>query len=208
MEEKYIYAIISGLTGATLVYLWLKQKMSTQVATLETKLSAATDTISRGEKTLSTAQEENDSLSSQIQNIQKIQASLEAEVSSLNDYLARSEKNNEATQQKLESKTVLAEKLNAQVVGLSAANENLEEKLATQKAEIEAMGEKFNTEFKNIASRILETNTTKFATQNKEQLQTILEPLGKNISEFKSKVEEVYDKEAKERFSLGEKVKN
>jgi DNA recombination protein RmuC len=31
--------------------------------------------------------------------------------------------------------------------------------------------------------------------------------LGKNISEFKTKVEEVYDKESKERFSLGEKVK-
>jgi DNA recombination protein RmuC len=31
--------------------------------------------------------------------------------------------------------------------------------------------------------------------------------LGKNITEFKTKVEEVYDKESKERFSLGEKVK-
>jgi len=207
MEEKYIYAIVSGLIGAVLVYLWLKQKMSTQVATLETKLSTATDAIAQGKSALSAAQQENESLSSQIQNIHKNQARLEAEVSSLNDSLARSENSNEAIQEKLDSKTALAENLNVQVAGLSAVNESLEEKLATQKAEIEAMGEKFNTEFTNIANKILETNTTKFATQNKEQLQTILEPLGKNISEFKTKVEEVYDKEAKERFSLGEKVK-
>jgi DNA recombination protein RmuC len=42
---------------------------------------------------------------------------------------------------------------------------------------------------------------------NKTNLTSILEPLGKNITEFKTKVEEVYDKESKERFSLGEKVK-
>jgi DNA recombination protein RmuC len=34
-----------------------------------------------------------------------------------------------------------------------------------------------------------------------------LEPLGQNITAFKTKVEEVYDKESKERFSLGERVK-
>ena len=35
----------------------------------------------------------------------------------------------------------------------------------------------------------------------------ILEPLGKNITEFKTKVEEVYQKESEQRFSLGERVK-
>jgi len=72
---------------------------------------------------------------------------------------------------------------------------------------MEEMGKKFNTEFENIASKILESKSEKFTEINKTNLQSILEPLGKNISEFKTKVEEVYDKEAKERFSLGEKVK-
>jgi DNA recombination protein RmuC len=88
-----------------------------------------------------------------------------------------------------------------------ANNQSLNEKLQTQKDEIEALGKKFNTEFENIANRILETKTEKFTELNKNNLKTILEPLGKNISDFKTKVEEVYDKESKERFSLGEKVK-
>ena len=66
---------------------------------------------------------------------------------------------------------------------------------------------KFNTEFENIANKILEQKTEKFTLQNKTQLEEILKPLGENIHSFKQKVEEVYDKESKERFSLGERVK-
>ena len=85
--------------------------------------------------------------------------------------------------------------------------EALEEKLNTQKEELEELGKKLKTEFENIANGILETKTEKFTELNKKNIADILEPLGNNLREFKTKVEEVYDKESKERFSLGEKVK-
>jgi DNA recombination protein RmuC len=88
-----------------------------------------------------------------------------------------------------------------------AKNETLNEKLDNQKKEMEELGKKFNTEFENIANKILETKSEKFTELNKTNLKNILEPLGKNIDEFKKTVNETYDKEAKERFSLGEKVK-
>ena len=89
----------------------------------------------------------------------------------------------------------------------TANNEALQEKLNTQKEEIEALNKKFNLEFENIANRILDTKTEKFTELNKANLNLILEPLGKNITEFKTKVEEVYQKESEQRFSLGERVK-
>lgn len=89
----------------------------------------------------------------------------------------------------------------------NANNKALNEKLETQKAEMEELGKKFNLEFENIANKIFDSKTEKFTELNKTNLKTILEPLGKNITEFKTKVEEVYEKESKERFSLGEKVK-
>lgn len=89
----------------------------------------------------------------------------------------------------------------------TANNEALQEKLKTQKEEIESLNKKFTTEFENIANRILETKTEKFTELNKANLNSILEPLGKNITEFKTKVEEVYQKESEQRFSLGERVK-
>jgi DNA recombination protein RmuC len=90
---------------------------------------------------------------------------------------------------------------------LKAKNAMLFEKLQIQKNDMEEMGKKFNLEFENIANKILETKTEKFTDLNHRNLKTILEPLGQNITAFKTKVEEVYDKESKERFSLGEKVK-
>jgi DNA recombination protein RmuC len=69
------------------------------------------------------------------------------------------------------------------------------------------MGKKFNTEFENIANKIFETKSEKFTKLNSDSLKNILEPLGKNIKDFKDKVEDVYNKESKERFSLGVEVK-
>jgi DNA recombination protein RmuC len=79
--------------------------------------------------------------------------------------------------------------------------------LEKQKEIIDNLNTKFNIEFENIANKILEQKTEKFTTQNKVQLEEILKPLGENILNFRQKVEEVYDKESKERFSLGERVK-
>lgn len=89
----------------------------------------------------------------------------------------------------------------------NAQNESLKEKLELQKNEMEVLGKKFNTEFENIANKILDTKTEKFTSLNQANLKNILDPLGKNIDEFRKQVDEVYKAESKERFSLGEKVK-
>ena len=89
----------------------------------------------------------------------------------------------------------------------TANNQSLQEKLNTQKEEIESLNKKFTLEFENIANRILEAKSERFTELNKTNLNSILEPLGKNITEFKTKVEDIYQKESQQRFSLGEKVK-
>jgi DNA recombination protein RmuC len=50
--------------------------------------------------------------------------------------------------------------------------------------------EHLTASFKNLASQILEDNSEKFKKQNKEQLGSLLNPLGKEIEDFKKKVEE------------------
>jgi DNA recombination protein RmuC len=77
-----------------------------------------------------------------------------------------------------------------------------------QKKEMEAIRKQFNLEFEQIASKILEEKSEKFTNLNKYNLDAILRPLGENINSFRKKVEEVYITEAKERFSLGQEVKN
>lgn len=107
----------------------------------------------------------------------------------------------------LAKKTTEYHTANEELATLKANNNSLQEKLETQKKEIEDLGKKFNLEFQAIANKILEEKTQKFTNVNKESLETILKPLGENLDKFKKQVEETYDKEAKERFSLGEQVK-
>ena len=90
---------------------------------------------------------------------------------------------------------------------LSAKNENLLTLLETQKAEVAKMQELAKNEFQNLANKILEEKSEKFTALNQNNLKNILEPFQEKIAELRNKVGETYDNESKERFSLGEKVK-
>ena len=67
--------------------------------------------------------------------------------------------------------------------------------------------EKLKEQFKLLASEILELNSKKLTEQNKQSLETVLSPVKVQLSEFKKKVEDVYDKEAKDRSILQHELK-
>ncbi|HJX70511.1 MAG TPA: DNA recombination protein RmuC [Bacteroidales bacterium] len=83
----------------------------------------------------------------------------------------------------------------------------LEEKLLEHRKEFEDLQARFTIEFKNLANEILEEKSKKFTEQNKTNLNDILKPLGEKIKDFEKKVEEVYDKESQQRYSLKEEVR-
>lgn len=89
---------------------------------------------------------------------------------------------------------------------LSTLLESANEKMATQKQEIELIGEKFRFEFRNLAQGILDEKTAKFTEVNEEKMKAILDPLKTELIDFKKKVDDTYDKESKERFTLGKEV--
>ncbi|MEO9210037.1 MAG: DNA recombination protein RmuC, partial [Ginsengibacter sp.] len=87
-----------------------------------------------------------------------------------------------------------------------AAIENANEKLLAQKEELNQIGEKFKFEFRNLAQSIMEEKTAKFTEVNEQKMNAILNPLKTQLTDFKQKVEDTYDKESKERFSLEKEV--
>lgn len=80
-------------------------------------------------------------------------------------------------------------------------------KLTEQKADIEQLQDKFKAEFKNLANEIFEDKSKRFSEQNIQNISQILNPLGDKIKDFEKKVEETYDRESQQRFSLKEEVK-
>lgn len=83
----------------------------------------------------------------------------------------------------------------------------LEERLQNQKQEIETLHKQFNLEFENIANKIFQQKTESFNKLSTEKLTLLLKPFDENLKEFRHQVNEVYDKESKQRFSLEEKIK-
>ncbi|WP_082498299.1 DNA recombination protein RmuC [Chryseobacterium sp. Leaf180] len=93
--------------------------------------------------------------------------------------------------------------LKAEFAKVSAENTFLK----AQKEEFKKIQDEGKIHFENLANRILEEKTEKFTALNHHQLKTILEPFQQKINDFKTQVNDVYEKENKERFSLAERVK-
>ena len=97
---------------------------------------------------------------------------------------------------------------NQKIAELTATNTFLHEKLKTQKTEVEELHKTAHLQFETIANKLFEEKSSKFTETNKASLEVLLNPLKEDIHQFKTKVEETYDKESKQRFSLEEKVKD
>ena len=81
---------------------------------------------------------------------------------------------------------------------LEDERKNAEEKLVL----LQEAREQLKLEFQNVANKIFEDKSQKFTEQNKENIEGVLKPMREQLVDFKKKVEDVYDKESKERVSL------
>ncbi|MDP4117527.1 MAG: DNA recombination protein RmuC, partial [Bacteroidota bacterium] len=91
---------------------------------------------------------------------------------------------------------------------LKNENKNLLLQIEAQNNELSNLQTKLSVEFKNLANEILEEKSSKFTEQNKANIDEILKPLNEKIKDFENKVNETYDKESKERFSLEREIKS
>lgn len=113
----------------------------------------------------------------------------------------------EEAQQKLNNVTTQLSESQQTTASILAEKKALLEKLETQKKEIENLHKQFSIEFENIANRIFTQKTETFNKLSTESLSSLLKPFGENLAEFKHQVNEVYDKESKQRFSLEDRIK-
>ena len=74
---------------------------------------------------------------------------------------------------------------------------------ASEKIELlKAAREQMTAEFNNLANRIFEEKTQSLLQSNKSSLETTLNPLKTQLGDFRKKVEDIYDKETRDRVSL------
>lgn len=209
--------VIGAVIGYVLFALLSKGKYisKTDFDTLQTRLNDSNTNVKLAEERAKTHQELSSSLqqrmdvkANEISTLLIQSATLEA---TLTNYAERHKELQHAfDEQKSEDKAHQAD-ANATKQKLAeymANNSALLEKLATQKEDLIETQKMAQLQFEKLANQIFEEKSGKFTESNKNNIEALLKPLNENIETFKKKVDETYDKESKERFSLGEKVKD
>ena len=85
---------------------------------------------------------------------------------------------------------------------LESERRSISEKIAL----LEQAEKNMSTSFENLANRIIEEKSKKFTEQNKLNMGEVLNPLREQLGDFKKKIEDVYDKESKDRISLHHEI--
>lgn len=116
----------------------------------------------------------------------------------------------------LEERARRIPELEQELAGYQAAREEnarllqalaLERRQADEKLKLLAEAkEALAEQFQNLANRIFEEKGEKLVQQNVANLDSLLKPLGERLKEFQVRVEETYDKESKQRFSLQSEI--
>lgn len=146
--------------------------------------------------------------------LKKFNAEAQATQSSLSTSLADARKNIDELSRRL---TATSEQLGSTRENNSALQTRLEllgkeiERREQQYQELDKTRREqeqlLEDRFKILANEILRQNAADLRSQNEERLREILSPLRTNIDEFRKTVTDTYNNEARERFSLSERIK-
>ncbi|TIC80320.1 DNA recombination protein RmuC [Crenobacter intestini] len=130
------------------------------------------------------------------------QSSLEAQKSVVADLVQRLDQTRVARERaETELRTVSSE-LTALQTQQSADREHAEQQLRLLEEARKAMG----VQFENLAQQIFEAKGQRFAEQNQQSLGNLLTPLREQLTDFKTRVEQVYVDEGKGRSELKSQV--
>lgn len=212
----FIGIIIGVLIGALIVYFFLKS--STISRTLFDDLN---NNFIRTNSDLQNSTLKINELENSIQTEKQTNFQQTAILNQLKTDIAKISAENNAQNQRIEEQTEINNNQSSEIKKLvdeknelisikshlNAQNQALQKLLDSQKEEIEKMQALAKEEFQNLANRILEEKSKKFTDTNKENLDLLLKPLGENLENFKKRVSEVYENEARERFSLNNTIK-
>lgn len=216
----WIYLFIGVIAGATATWLICRKKVADS-SNLQLQIDEFKLTLNTLNSELNVANDRLKREAEQFQQIQQSMAKREEEhldtVAQLSAYQTRWQNSNEqldgikmerdAARAELNKLNELLNQTRIRAIELEKENKYLQESLEKQKKDVEEIGNQFSKEFKLLADQILEDKSQRFTKINQDNIDRLLKPLDENIKQFQKQVQDVYEKESRERFSLGEKVK-
>jgi len=183
-------------------------QIQNRATALDTQLENSKGKVTEITQQLAKEKETNVLQLNEINNQKQKNAELTANNKSLTENLSKQNETNEKQAKRIDELNTKLTECISQMSKLTANNASLTDKLASQKTEVEELQKTAHLQFEKIANKLFEEKSVKFTETNKTNIDILLTPLKEDINKFKTKVEETYDKESKQRFSLEEKVKD
>ena len=191
------------------------ERLNQDKAVLETRLAGRDDELQRersgNEKRIAELAAERNEARQQADQARTERGHLETEVARLNTRL-----------QEIATLTTERNQARSQIEELRRQHGALETEFATlttraaeegKAAEekirlLEQTEQRLTKEFENLANRIFEEKHQKFSEVSKTSVEALLNPMREQLGEFRKKVDDVYDKESRDRLSLHHEITN
>ncbi|MGK0442896.1 MAG: DNA recombination protein RmuC [Pseudohongiellaceae bacterium] len=151
-----------------------------------------------------------------LQQLSASDSSLHANNAELREQLARAQVTaeslikeqaawSESLLQHQQQKEALQQQQSNQQAQISALKTELEQKALSHDKELQILldaKQQLTKEFEVLANKIFEEKSQRFSQSSQKTLDTAINPLREQLTDFKKKVEDVYDKESRDRISL------
>ncbi|MGM3388413.1 DNA recombination protein RmuC [Stutzerimonas stutzeri] len=194
--------------------------LAAAAAVLQRRLSERQAQLSLLDERLSQALLAQEGLSAQLEtsrleqaDLQQARASLQAEVAVLRRETEWLQAQRAETRDQLDDLQAERDAQQAELRALSAAHAAISAELGEQQkthgqrlADLQGARDELRAQFAELAGKIFEEREQRFAEANHERLGQLLDPLKERIQSFEKRVEESYQNEARERFSLAKEL--
>ena len=188
MSVSLIFALILGIAVVLLLYFLLNANRRTEALEKENRqLSIESERMTTESRSTIAA------MNTSLADLRRSRDELDTRLGAMSEHLAAAREENSALHTRLEL-------LNDEMERRESQKAEQEEKRKEQEQLLESR-------FRNLANDILRQNTADLKSQNEERLLEILAPLRSNIDDFRKAVTDTYNNEARERFSLSERIK-
>ncbi|BBO68455.1 DNA recombination protein RmuC [Desulfosarcina alkanivorans] len=213
MTQLQLIYLIGGTAGILLAVLIallvvrsrLKSELAAMMHLGEMEKATMEEKLASARQQLETARADLASLAGQLDQRRDALSRLEAQKAALEQTAARIpvleetlEKNRHGQEQLNAANLSLEKKLSETTTRLDAERRQASEKIAL----LNDARERLTVEFKVLAERILEEKGRIFADDSQARMDGLISPLREQLGDFKKRVEDVYDKESRDRATL------
>ncbi|AZD03788.1 DNA recombination protein RmuC [Pseudomonas chlororaphis subsp. chlororaphis] len=206
-------SVLLGLAGAALPLVALAWQLQRRLSSRQTELSLLEERLATALLAQDGLNAQLDACRDEISDLGQANAVKQADLAAVRRevellQIERDNAHDAAHAWNLERANKEAElrRLDAQAASLNAELREQQESHQQRLSDLQGSRDELRAQFAELAGKIFDEREQRFAENSQQRLGQLLDPLKERIQSFEKRVEESYQAEARERFSLGKEL--